>query len=211
VAIVLENGGFKTVGVFKRFSNLLAEYQHVSVIAVDIPIGLPTKGVREADIEARSFLGPRWQSVFVTPPRRAIEAPSYEEAARICLEINGTGMSTQSYALRSRILDVDAHVRANDNIIEIHPEVSFCALSAGHLSFSKTNWNGFMHRKKLLDGAGIKLPGELAGKSGLVPPVDLLDAAAAAWSAVRKSNGFARTLPDPPSYDERGRPVAIWY
>jgi predicted RNase H-like nuclease len=211
VAIFLENGRFETVGVFKRFSDLMAEYQHVSVIAVDIPIGSPTKGVREADIKARSFLGPRWHSVFLTPPRRAIEAPSSDEAARICLELSGAGMSTQSYALRSRILDVDAQIRPNDTVIEIHPEVSFCALAGGHLSFPKTSWNGFMSRQKLLDAAEIKLPGELDGKAGLVPPVDLLDAAAAAWSAVRKSNGLARTLPDPPSYDERDPRVAICY
>ena len=44
----------------------------------------------------------------------------------------------------------------------------------------------------------------------LVPPDDLLDAAAAAWTARRVLAGSARPLPDPPEVDSSGRPVAIW-
>jgi predicted RNase H-like nuclease len=38
---------------------------------------------------------------------------------------------------------------------------------------------------------------------------DVLDAAAAAWSADRIARGLARSLPDPPE-EIRGRKVAIW-
>jgi predicted RNase H-like nuclease len=44
----------------------------------------------------------------------------------------------------------------------------------------------------------------------MAPADDVLDAAAAAWTARRKAVGEARSLPDPPELI-RGRPVAIWY
>jgi predicted RNase H-like nuclease len=39
---------------------------------------------------------------------------------------------------------------------------------------------------------------------------DVLDAAAAAWSACRILNGQAKSLPDPPEVVD-GYPVAVWY
>lgn len=39
-------------------------------LAIDIPIGLPTNGPREADLLAREFLGIRRNSVFLTPSGR---------------------------------------------------------------------------------------------------------------------------------------------
>jgi Protein of unknown function (DUF429) len=65
-----------------------------------------------------------------------------------------------------------------------------------------------MGRRQLLSAAGIVLPDELA--AGGAAADDVLDAAIAAWSAARKANAEAATLPaDPPLHD--GRPVAIWY
>jgi predicted RNase H-like nuclease len=46
---------------------------------------------------------------------------------------------------------------------------------------------------------------------GMVPADDVLDAAAAAWSAQRIARGEAKSLPSPPEEDERGREIAIWY
>jgi predicted RNase H-like nuclease len=39
---------------------------------------------------------------------------------------------------------------------------------------------------------------------------DVLDAAAAAWTALRVSQGAARCLPDPPETFSDGLPCAIW-
>ncbi|NUP38908.1 MAG: DUF429 domain-containing protein, partial [Streptomyces sp.] len=49
------------------------------------------------------------------------------------------------------------------------------------------------------------------GPAGRVPPDDVLDAAAAAWSAHRIALGTAASLPDPPETTRDGLPVAIWY
>ncbi|MFI6764988.1 DUF429 domain-containing protein [Streptomyces sp. NPDC050355] len=61
--------------------------------------------------------------------------------------------------------------------------------------------------RSLLPGA---LPDDL-GDAGRTPPDDVLDAAAAAWTAHRIACGRARSVPNPPERDAGGRPVAIWY
>lgn len=44
----------------------------LSVVAIDMPIGLPDDGIRKADVLARRFIRPRSSSVFDTPVREAI-------------------------------------------------------------------------------------------------------------------------------------------
>lgn len=67
-----------------------------------------------------------------------------------------------------------------------------------------------MHeRLALLAAEGIVLPRDL-GVSGAVPVDDVLDAAAAAWSARRLALEMAHSLPDPPEIID-GRRVAIWH
>lgn len=84
----------------------------VAIVAVDIPIGLPDTGVRQADVLARGRVGPRASSIFTTPVRDALAADTYAEARRISVErTGGRSVAAQSYALRAAILDVDAYVR----------------------------------------------------------------------------------------------------
>ena len=52
----------------------------VEVVAIDIPIGLSESGPRPADEAARAFVGLRRSSVFPTPIREALQAPTYQEA-----------------------------------------------------------------------------------------------------------------------------------
>ncbi len=101
-------------------------------------------------------------------------------------------------------------MRPGDRIYEVHPEVSFCALAGAHLQHSKKTWNGLMVRRSLLREAGTLLPDDLLDV-GCIPADDVLDAAVAAWSALRIAHGEAKTLPSEPEIDERGRAVAIWY
>ena len=78
--------------------------------------------------------------------------------------------------------------------------------------------NPLRHRKKSAAGAlerldilhrhGIDL--DDLGDAGGMPLYDVLDAAAAAWSANRIATGAAQTLPDPPEVVD-GHAVAIWY
>jgi predicted RNase H-like nuclease len=183
------------------FAEVVSGLRDATVIAVDIPIGLPSEGARAADIAAREFVGPRRSSVFPTPTRAALAAANYAEARSVL-----PSLSAQSFALGAKILEVERCL--SERVFEVHPEVSFAALAGRHLRYSKRSWNGQMERRRLLGAEGIDLPDELDGGEAAVD--DVLDAAVAAWSAGRKSRGESQTLPaEPPVQD--GRPVAIWY
>jgi predicted RNase H-like nuclease len=208
--VELVDGTLSSARAFARLSDLLDAYPDAVVVAVDIPIGLPETGPREADVAAKFFLKPRHSSVFLVPPRTVLEAHSYDDALQRCAQLGRPGISQQAYALRGKILEVDELARPGDRLYEVHPEVSFQAMKGAALSHGKKSWNGFAERRRLLNAAGIELPHDpldLADAS----VDDVLDAAAAAWSARRIARGEARTLPEHEVVDERGRRIAIWY
>ncbi|SRR5581483_1114329 len=98
----------------------------LDVIAIDMPIGLPDAGRRQADMLARKLAGPRWASVFMTPVRAALEEDDYAAATAVNLKLAGEGISRQAHGLRAKILQVDQWVRhAPYCVVEVHPEVSF--------------------------------------------------------------------------------------
>jgi predicted RNase H-like nuclease len=200
VAVDLDAEGNATA----RASRLLAELVDpgAAVVAVDIPIGIPEQGRREADLEAQRFVGARRSTVFFTPTRPVLEAQTYEEARRVAVVTTGKSISSQSYALRRRILEADPLARADARIVEVHPEVSFCELAGGPLRSSKHTPEGLRERRALLEGAGLVPPERPRG----VPEADLLDAAVAAWSAARYARREA--LPLPAGHAERIG--AIW-
>ena len=93
------------------------------------------------------------------------------------------------------------------NTIEVHPEVCFRAMKGVPLEFSKKTWNGQMERRTLLVKQGIELADHFDDSTGKVAPDDLLDAAAAAWSAWHLARGRGEALPESdgePSFNERG-------
>lgn len=135
----LADGSVEACQLYGHISDLIRDHSEAGIIAVDIPIGLPEKGPRRADTEARQFVGPRRSS-----------------------------------------------------------------------EFPKKSWNGMLLRRRLLEANAILLPDELSD-GGLAPADDVLDAAAAAWTAGRIAEEKARSLPDPPEKHPGGRGVAIWY
>jgi predicted RNase H-like nuclease len=184
------------------------------VIAIDIPIGLADAGRRAADVLARKELKGRWPSLFITPVRAAVEAAGYQAAAAENRRLAGEGFSRQAFALRAKILDVDQWLQAGSpapaRVVEAHPELSFAAMAGAPLRSRKTTWAGAVQRRALLAQAGIVLDGGLglAGEQAGVD--DVLDAAAAAWTARRVSQGSARCLPSPPEVFSDRIPAAIW-
>lgn len=211
VAVVLGDGETEDVFTCSTLDQLLETLPHLSVLAVDVPIGLPADGRRKADLEAQKFVGPRQSSVFLMPPRAVLETDTFQDAQRVARRRFGFGVTTQAYrGLRKRIFEAEAAVKEGAPLIEAHPEVSFRALAGRPLQHSKKTWNGQMLRLRLLQDAGIHLPDSLVN-AGDAPPDDVLDAAAAAWTAHRKAMGQANSLPDPPEIDDHGIPMAIWY
>ena len=80
IAAVVE-GGRVDFQIHATFESVLS--LDVEVIGVDIPIGLPLTEPRRADLLARTFVGPRWPAVFLTPPRAVLEAATYAEASEL--------------------------------------------------------------------------------------------------------------------------------
>ncbi|MEX1124069.1 MAG: DUF429 domain-containing protein, partial [Acidimicrobiia bacterium] len=83
IAVVLDRGLFAAAIVANRFTELTAQLEGADVIAVDIPIGTGDAYPRAADVAARKYVGRRRSSVFLTPPRPLLEAPSYSVARQL--------------------------------------------------------------------------------------------------------------------------------
>jgi predicted RNase H-like nuclease len=207
VAVVLDRGIRVLVGA--ELGALTARVDDVACVGVDMPIGLPDEGPRAADREARAFVGVRRNSVFMTPPRAVLDAPTYAAANEVAVGLlDGKRISQQAWALRHNIAAVATVAERDGRLIEVHPEVSFRAMHGSEVAFPKTTWNGQALRRAALAEHGIVLPDQLDGPPGAVPPADVLDAAAVAWTARRHARGESASLPDG---WPRDRPGAIWY
>jgi predicted RNase H-like nuclease len=184
------------------------------IVGIDIPLGLVAEGWRTADLLARRALGRRGATVFAIPPRPVWQQETYAEANRTCRELTGKGLSAQAWGLRRKLLDADRFRRSRQaaeagvQLYEVHPELSFAALAGGvPVADSKHSRAGLAARRALLAQAAITLPAKIAGAA----ENDLLDAAAAAWSARRIAAGTAVALTDPAQRADDGTGIAIRY
>lgn len=209
VGVVVDRKGFVESHLAERLVDLIAAVGRVEVVAVDIPIGNVSDGGRRADAEARALVGPRSSTVFNAPPIEVLDAGSYEEARDRCAAMGGPSISAQAWALVPRINEAHEVAVEDDRVHEVHPEVCFAAMAGGPLGTSKHSWAGVRRRWRLLREQGIVVPDEL-GDAGHAGADDVLDAAAAAWSARRIAGGEHRCLPDPPQAGIGGRDVAIY-
>ena len=179
------------------------------VVGIDIPIGLPDAGPREADRLARAELPVgRKSSVFPTPVRAAVLADTWPEANAANRAASGKGLSHQGFNLCRKIAEVDAWVLAGPSpvVAEVHPEVSFAVMGADTRPSKKRPEGRDVRRRALLD-AGLELPAALRGPGWGVD--DALDACAAAWTARRVATGEALSLPEPPERFSDGIDAAI--
>ena len=135
-----------------ELATLVRETHDVAVVAIDIPIGLPDSSGRVADAEARRVLVGKSSSVFSTPVRAALEADTYAEgrAANLAATDGRTSVSAQAYALREKVLQVDAWVRSRPGVavIEVHPEVSFARMAGAPVLTRKKDADGVAARRR---------------------------------------------------------------
>jgi predicted RNase H-like nuclease len=190
---------------------LVRETAEPSVVAIDIPIGLPDRGGRRADAEARRELVGKGSSVFSTLTRSAYESATYEgaRAANLVATAGVSSASAQAYALGVKILEVDAWVRSGPGteVIEVHPELSFARMTGSPLLARKKDVAGARARRDALLAHGLTAPAWFRG-AGFAED-DLLDACAAAWSAARHDRGASESLPREPETFSDGIPAAI--
>jgi predicted RNase H-like nuclease len=211
VAVVLESDAPVRALVAATLAEVADAVPGAQGFGVDIPIGLPSAGRRRADVEARALIGPRRNSVFFTPVRAALLAPTHAEASRISRELTGQGVSRQAYGLGAKLLECERWRLAVDvPVWEVHPEVSFTLLLGGPPRSSKKTWDGMVQRRDALAAVGIHLD-RLGSAGEQAAADDVLDAAVVAWSVRRLIAGDGRSLPDPPEVDPESRqPMAIW-
>ena len=211
IAIVLHDGHDPDAHYLPTIASLRSIAPEAEVVAIDIPIGLPEGGRREADSARRDFLGARRSSVFFTPVRAALEAKTHAQGTRVALDQTGFGMSQQSFALGEKILEVDMWLpSAPCPVYEVHPEVSFAVLLGTPATAPKKTWAGMVERRRALEAAGIALEGIGGIAAARAAVDDMLDAAVAAWTARRLARGVARSFPVLPPLSLSGRPIAIW-
>ena len=203
------DGGLAAVRVAGSLAELLAGAAAGQVVGIDMPLGLLASGWRDADTEARRRLGPRRSSIFAIPPAPVWQQPDYRSALEVCRRLTGKGFSVQAWGLRGKLREAGQYrVRGVQRLYEVHPELSFATLAGAPLPEPKNGPAGQALRRSVLAAAGLIIPDDPAWRRATV---DVLDAAAVAWTARRIATGQAVVLPDPPQTGEDGREIAIRY
>ena len=206
VAVSLDDRRVQAVRVHASLAGVL-DGDEASVVGIDMPLGLPESGWREADRAARRLLGPRRSSVFAIPPRAVWTQASYAAANQRCRELTGQGLAIQAWGLRTKLLEADQYrLTCGHPLYEVHPELAFGAMAGAPLAHSKHTAAGRELRRELLVRAGLVLP-----RVPRAPVTDGLDAAAVAWSAWRIAVGRAAVVAARPQQDGQGREIAIRY
>ncbi len=185
----------------------------IACVGIDIPIGL-LNGPRACDSAARQLLGwPRRNSVFSPPCREALIAKCYSEACNVNSRVTNKKMSQQAWGIAPKIKQVDDAIRAECQnwVYEVHPEVSFWAMAGQRpMEHRKKSTAGCSERLTLLRPEFDQIDSFLEDRPSGVGKDDLLDAAVAAWSALRIARGEGQRV-SAEQEDSLGLRACIWY
>lgn len=192
---------------------LQARPPDLTCLGIDIPIGL-LNGSRACDKAARKLLGqPRGSSVFAAPCRAVLSASCHSEASEINRQKTTRGLSQQAWGIAPKIKQVEDAIRPDCQgwALEVHPEVCFWALNQRRpmLNNKKTK-EKTAERITLLRQVFPQIEKHLASRPPRVGADDLLDAAAAAWTALRWHDNEAESV-CLPERDPRSLATTIWY
>ncbi|NDV18173.1 DUF429 domain-containing protein [Pseudodesulfovibrio sp. JC047] len=205
--------------LYPTFEAVWQAHSNAALLLVDMPVGLPETGTRQADTLTRHQLGPRKSSLFNTPVRSAVYARSKQAAKVQNRQLSGKSLSEQSLSIIPKIRELDQVMQsfpdARSKCFEAHPERCFASLGGEPQPFSKKDIVGIMDRVALLE---THIPGlrEFIAAVRTTHPMshvagdDILDACVLAVTAQRGKAGL-RPIPDPPEIDATGLPMAIWF
>jgi predicted RNase H-like nuclease len=185
----------------------------IPVIGIDMPMGLPDRGARQADRLAQKVLGRRASSIFVTPTRDACWRETHQQVSDRNKELEGPGISIQAFNLLPKVREVDQFLRSKTievQLVEVHPEVAFQRLKGAPLQHPKRSSAGVQERQELLAQVGLVVDPSPVVRSRVVGIDDVIDAAVVAWSARRVHQRVAVSMPDPPEVFSDGFQAAIW-
>ena len=212
--------GDARVSLVRHFGEILELPENPTIIAVDIPIGLPDAsfvGGRSCDRAARQPLGARKSSVFSVPARAAVAETEYRKACEIAERHSDPPrrISQQTFNLFPKIREVDALMtpELQNRVRECHPELVFWRLNGERpLALPKKPDGGHALRKNLLLVAGY--PSSLFERQyfprSSAMDDDIIDAFACATAAADMVAGRALRFPERPPRDSRGLRMEIW-
>jgi predicted RNase H-like nuclease len=227
VAVILNLDSGYEIAIFRTFGELWQALPDSVQILADIPIGLKEDDAQErrCDKEARAKLRPYGNSVFPAPRRPTIyfqaKNPDYRKVNDFQKELCGKGLSQQTCAIIPKIRQVDELLlkdqEARRKIREVHPEVCFWALNCCKpLTYRKKRAEGFGERVQLLkrvypqaDKVVAAACAKFKGKD--VARDDIVDALAAAVTALLGQSQPLDNIPDRPETDALGLPMEMVY
>jgi predicted RNase H-like nuclease len=194
------------------FRDVIDAIPQYAVIAVTLPIGLPsspTRGGRAADVAARQILGfPHAGAIGSTPTRAALVARSYQAARKA----NGGLLDVVTWQQFAKIREVDAEMQPymQRRVYEVRPELSFYQLAEDEvLKHSKDSAAGRDERESLLrrrmPGSERIIDVSLEG----VRIGHLVDAAVTLWTARRIVARAISRVPEDPEWDDNGLRMQI--
>jgi predicted RNase H-like nuclease len=194
------------------FRDIVDATPQYAVIAVTVPIGLPTKpsrGGRAADVAARQLLGfPHSGAIGSTPTRASLGATSYEAARKA----NGGKLDVVTWQQFKKIREVDAEMQPymQRRVYEVRPELSFYQLAEDEVvKHTKDSREGRLERQGLLRR---RMPGSERILDTEVPGVrltHLTDAAVTLWTARRIAARAVTRVPEDPEWDDQGLRMEI--
>ncbi len=198
--------------VVTSFREVLDNIPNYKIIAVTVPIGLPTsprRGGRKADQEARRVLGfPHAGAIGSTPTREALDKTTYAAARKA----NGGLLDVVTWQRFRKIHELDEEMQPylQRRVYEVRPELSFFQINENvPMRFTKNSRAGHEEREALLRR---RMPGSeriLDADVKRVRLSHLVDAAVTLWTARRIVAKAVSRVPDDPEWDDKGLRMEI--
>ncbi|HEY6770217.1 MAG TPA: DUF429 domain-containing protein [Candidatus Sulfotelmatobacter sp.] len=206
IVVTEDATGRTTVREPRAFADVVKD-NSLDLIVIDIPIGLPDKGCRRADLQAQCFLKHRNMCVFPAPIRPILDCPTRELASATCLAIGDRRVNVFQWAIVPKVRSIDLIMRqqkeSQERIREGHPEVSFALMNQENPLLSKKRLAGIEQRIGLLR----KLFADI--RTDCPHLEDILDAYALLWTAKRVRLGIERRFPEQAEVDRFGLRMEI--
>lgn len=218
IAVALTKSDYD-INKFEKIKDVCDRYKNADSIIIDIPIGLSeNKEELRPDSELRKLLKGKASSVFNCPCRQSVYAKNYLEAIELNKKILGVSINPLSYAITSKIREVDMFLQENtewkNKLTESHPEFCFMKFNNGTPIFeNKTKQEGQLKRIAALSNyysdTGKVIEKYKNDTSSKVKLDDAIDALCLAVMGIKGiENGFS-TIPDLPMEDSKGIKMQI--
>lgn len=220
IAVCIKDDGFE-VGKFNSIDEICAEYEDADSMIIDMPIGLlDNSSKHRPESQARKYLKGKTSSIFNTPCRKAVYCDDYESACSINREVLGVGLAIQSYAICSKIREVDEflnnHSDWKNRLLEGHPEICFAKINGDKAVLeNKTKEEGQKKRLEILskyysDSEKVveKFLYEVPSRKKID---DVIDALCLAVTGVLGLKYGLKSIPENPETDNNGLKMQMVY